>query len=102
MLADTHAGTNYMHESFNPEEPEEFTRPWFAWANSLLGELLGTLMEQGFFDGEEKISRADNCLFDTWKTSVFQVFPVFLCTLSGAVCYKLTKNILFLQNGLDK
>ena len=54
MLADTHAGTNYMHESFNPEEPEEFTRPWFAWANSLFGELLGTLMEQGFFDGEEK------------------------------------------------
>ncbi|OIZ66467.1 hypothetical protein BLA28_05895 [Eisenbergiella tayi] len=34
-------------------------------------------------------------MFDTWKTSVFQVFPVFLCTLSGAVCYKLTKIFYF-------
>jgi len=54
MLAHTHAGTNYMHESFHPDEPEDFTRPWFAWANSLFGELLVTLMEQGFWEGEVK------------------------------------------------
>lgn len=51
MLAATHAGTNYMHESFQPSAPEEFTRPWFAWANTLFAELLDRLMEEDFFGG---------------------------------------------------
>lgn len=49
MLARTHAGTNYMHESFNPSEPEKYSRPWFAWANTLFAELLDRLMEEDFF-----------------------------------------------------
>lgn len=49
MLADTHAGTNYMHEAFHPDRPQEYTRPWFAWANTLFAQLLETLMEQEFF-----------------------------------------------------
>lgn len=49
MISKTHAGTNYMHESFNPSNPEEFTRPWFAWANTLFAELLVNLMEEDFF-----------------------------------------------------
>ncbi len=49
MLAKTHAGTNFMHESFHPDRPEEYTRPWFAWANTLCAELLENLMEQDFF-----------------------------------------------------
>ncbi len=39
-LAETHAGTGYMHESFDKDDPTVFTRPWFAWANSLFAELL--------------------------------------------------------------
>ncbi|MDO4284381.1 MAG: glycoside hydrolase family 125 protein [Eubacteriales bacterium] len=39
-LSETHAGTNFMHEGFDCEDPSQFTRPWFAWANSLFGELL--------------------------------------------------------------
>ena len=39
-LKETDAGTGFMHEGFNPDKPEEFTRPWFAWANSLFAELL--------------------------------------------------------------
>jgi meiotically up-regulated gene 157 (Mug157) protein len=35
MLKTTTAGTDYMHESFDPNEPESYTRPWFAWANSM-------------------------------------------------------------------
>lgn len=50
MLAATHAGTNYMHEAFHPDKPEEYTRPWFAWANTLFAELLETLMEDHFFE----------------------------------------------------
>ena len=50
MLARTHAGTNYMHESFDPDAPGEYTRPWFAWANTLFAELLDRLMEERFFE----------------------------------------------------
>ena len=39
-LRDTTAGTGFMHESFQKDKPEDFTRPWFAWANTLYGELL--------------------------------------------------------------
>ncbi|MCU0493939.1 MAG: glycoside hydrolase family 125 protein [Chloroflexaceae bacterium] len=39
MLVETTAGTGYMHESFDPNEPSRYTRPWFAWANSMFGEL---------------------------------------------------------------
>jgi meiotically up-regulated gene 157 (Mug157) protein len=40
MLRTTHAGTGFMHESFDKDDPSHFTRPWFAWANSLFGELI--------------------------------------------------------------
>lgn len=50
MLAATHAGCNVMHESFDPNEPAQFTRPWFAWANTLLGQLLDELMRDSFFE----------------------------------------------------
>ena len=34
------AGTGYMHEGFEIDNPSEFSREWFAWANSLFAELL--------------------------------------------------------------
>ena len=40
MLKNTHAGTGFMHESFNKDDPEKFTRKWFAWANTLFGEMM--------------------------------------------------------------
>lgn len=49
MLAKTHAGTNFMHEAFDPNDPENYTRSWFAWANSLFAELLIELKERNFF-----------------------------------------------------
>lgn len=39
-LKTTHAGTGFMHESFNKDDPAKFTRKWFAWANTLFGELI--------------------------------------------------------------
>lgn len=36
----THGGTGFMHESFNKDDSKKFTRSWFAWANTLYGELL--------------------------------------------------------------
>ena len=46
-LLSTHAGTGFMHESFDPDKPEDFTRSWFAWANSMFGELIYRLREDG-------------------------------------------------------
>jgi meiotically up-regulated gene 157 (Mug157) protein len=39
-LRDTTAGTGFMHESFDKDDPAKFTRSWFAWANTLFGELM--------------------------------------------------------------
>ena len=45
-LRDTTAGTGFMHESFERDDPKEFTRPWFAWANTLYGELILKLAKE--------------------------------------------------------
>jgi len=39
-LKSTHAHTGFMHESFHKDDPTKYTRKWFAWANTLFGELL--------------------------------------------------------------
>ena len=39
-LKATHAGTGFMHETFHKDDPSNFTRSWFAWANTLFGEFL--------------------------------------------------------------
>jgi meiotically up-regulated gene 157 (Mug157) protein len=45
-LRNSHAGTGFMHESFHKDRPEEFTRSWFAWANTLFGELILRLLKE--------------------------------------------------------
>lgn len=40
MLKNSNAGTGFMHESFNKNDASNFTRKWFAWANTLFGELV--------------------------------------------------------------
>ena len=40
MLKNTHGGKGFMHESFHKDDPKNFTRSWFAWANTLFGEFL--------------------------------------------------------------
>ncbi|HSN08473.1 MAG TPA: glycoside hydrolase family 125 protein, partial [Hanamia sp.] len=40
MLKHSNAGTGFMHESFNKNDASKFTRKWFAWANTLFGELI--------------------------------------------------------------
>lgn len=47
MLMNTDAGTGFMHESFNKDNPEKFTRAWFAWQNTLFGELILKLISDG-------------------------------------------------------
>lgn len=40
MLKKTHAGTGFIHESFHVDDPKNFSRSWFAWANTIFGELI--------------------------------------------------------------
>jgi meiotically up-regulated gene 157 (Mug157) protein len=47
MLMTTDAGTGFMHESFHKDNPEKFTRSWFAWQNTLFGELVIKLVDEG-------------------------------------------------------
>ena len=39
-LCRNHAGTGFMHEAFHKDDAMNFTRPWFAWANTIFGELI--------------------------------------------------------------
>lgn len=39
-LKATHAGTGFMHESFFKDDASRYTRKWFAWANTMFGELI--------------------------------------------------------------
>ena len=50
MLMDTDAGKGFMHESFHKDNPENFTRAWFAWQNTLFGELILKLVNEGKVD----------------------------------------------------
>jgi meiotically up-regulated gene 157 (Mug157) protein len=44
-LRDTEANTGFMHESFNKDDSMKYTRKWFAWVNTLFGELIVKLDE---------------------------------------------------------
>ena len=47
QLMNTDAGTEFMHESFSRHDASNFTREWFAWQNSLFGELIVKLVDGG-------------------------------------------------------
>ena len=47
MLLKTDAGTGFMHESFHKDDASNYTRPWFAWQNTLFGELIIKLVDDG-------------------------------------------------------
>ena len=47
MLMNTDASTGFMHESFHKDDPKNFTRAWFAWQNTLFGELIIKLVNDG-------------------------------------------------------
>ena len=50
MLLDTDNDTGFMHESFDVDDPSHFTREWFAWQNTLFGELILKLVNEGKID----------------------------------------------------
>ncbi|MBQ7442836.1 MAG: glycoside hydrolase family 125 protein [Bacteroidaceae bacterium] len=47
MLVDSDGGTGFVHESFHKDDASRFTRPWFAWQNTLFGELILKVIADG-------------------------------------------------------
>ena len=46
MLKSCAAATGFIHESYNRDNSALFTRAWFAWANTLFGELIARTARQ--------------------------------------------------------
>lgn len=46
LLMNTHNGSGFMHETFHKDDASRFSRPWFAWANTLFGELMVKLFRE--------------------------------------------------------
>ncbi len=51
------AGTGFIHESFDKDDASRFTRPWFAWQNTLFGELILKLIHDGKLDLLRKVTK---------------------------------------------
>ncbi len=45
MIAKTDADTGFMHEGFDADNPNVFTRPWFCWANSMFAAVIEYAVE---------------------------------------------------------
>ncbi|KAJ2906169.1 uncharacterized protein MKZ38_002884 [Zalerion maritima] len=45
MVLDSTAGSGLIHESINSHEENDWSRPWFGWANGLFGELILKMAE---------------------------------------------------------
>lgn len=58
MLVDTDADTGFMHESFHKDNPGKYTRKWFAWQNTLFGEMIIDLIDRGKLDVLNSIDQA--------------------------------------------
>ncbi|WP_020619396.1 glycoside hydrolase family 125 protein [Paenibacillus daejeonensis] len=46
LLERTDAGTGMMHEGFHADDPSQYTREWFSWANMMYCELV--LLQLGY------------------------------------------------------
>ena len=46
MLKTTHGGKGFMHESVWKDDATKFSRSWFAWANTLFGELVLKVLDE--------------------------------------------------------
>ena len=57
QILKTDGDTGFMHESFNKDNPSQYTRSWFAWQNTLFGELILKLIDDGKVDLLKKIQK---------------------------------------------
>ena len=46
-LETTDGGTGYMHEGFDANDPDTFTRSWFSWSCALFAEFVEKAVDEG-------------------------------------------------------
>ena len=46
MLKTSSAGTGFMHEAFEKDDPTKFSRKWFAWVNNLYGVMILKVLKE--------------------------------------------------------
>ena len=46
LLVTSAKSTGFMHESFHIDNPSQFTRSWFSWANSFFGVFIDSILEK--------------------------------------------------------
>ena len=61
-----------MHESFHKDNPVRFTRSWFAWVNTLFGELIVDIEEKGRIDLVNAAAVYDNIPDELLLTKIRQ------------------------------
>lgn len=64
MVLDSTSGMGVVHESVNSWNEAAFTRPWFGWANGLLGELIMRI--EGWEKKANKLNE-DGLLGRSWQ-----------------------------------
>ncbi len=57
MLMNSTGGTGWMHEGVDADDPSNFTRPWFSWANAMFCELALEIASRPGADCGDPISR---------------------------------------------
>ncbi|WP_027450802.1 glycoside hydrolase family 125 protein [Xylanibacter brevis] len=57
QLVNTDNGTGFIHESFHKDDAANYTRSWFAWQNSLFGELILKLIDEGKLELLKKVQK---------------------------------------------
>lgn len=60
MLMNTDAGTGMIHEAFHKDNADKYSRPWFAWQNTLFGELILKLLDDGKIELLNSCQRSKN------------------------------------------
>ena len=50
IIPNPDAGTGYLHEGFDVDDPYVYTRAWFTWPNSLFAEFVEQCVDQNILD----------------------------------------------------
>ena len=72
-IEDTNRFNGLIHESFDPNDPDQFTRPFFGWANAMYAELI--FRSAAGFDADPLPSGVTGIDFPAQRTPVIVDIP---------------------------
>jgi meiotically up-regulated gene 157 (Mug157) protein len=81
QVMESDGGTGWMHESYNPDNSNKYTRPWFCWVDSLFAELVMSLVPKGdvpawapteWFDRAQRNCTKVGCHLDLMEKEAWQ------------------------------